>query len=117
MPEVRLIGSAAIIARGMAGVQAAVAQSAEALAADAGAQAPVDTGTLRASIHVQSVEASGTEVKATVSTGGEASEYAVYQELGTSKMAAQPFMTPALAAHAPVHRRMCETAWKAGLGG
>lgn len=115
MPRVTYVGSEALIARGMAGVQAAVTQSAEALAASAQAKAPVDTGTLRASIHVRDVQASATEVSATVSTGGEASEYAEYQEVGTSKMAAQPYMTPALVAHQPLHIRMCENAWKAGF--
>lgn len=54
--------------------------------------APVDTGALRSSVH--------TAGKST-SSGAEASigtnvEYAIYQEFGTSKMQAQPFLKPAL---------------------
>lgn len=117
MPEVRYVGSPALIARGMAAVRVAVAQSAEVLAADAADRAPVDEGTLQASIHVASITASGNEVTAKVSTGGEANEYALYQELGTSKMAAQPYMAPAALAHEQLHQKMCETAWKGALGG
>jgi len=98
----------------MQAVQSAVTQSAETLATSAQGHAPVRTGTLRASIHVQGVQASGTEIKATVATGGESSEYAEYVETGTSRMAAQPYMGPAVISHAPVHLRVCENAWKAG---
>ncbi len=115
MAEVTYIGSAALIAQGMARVAEAVPESAETLATGAQDLAPVDTGTLRASVHVKSVEVSATEVKATVSTGGEASEYAEYQEVGTSKMAAQPYMGPALINHAPLHKAVCEAAWKGGF--
>ena len=50
MPIVTYIGSPALIARGMAAVRPAVIQSAETLASAAQANAPVDTGTLRASL-------------------------------------------------------------------
>lgn len=112
MPEVTYVGSAALMARGMAAVRQAVVESAETMATQAQALSPVDTGTLQASIHVSNVEAGAREVTATVSTGGEASEYAVYQELGTSKMAAQPYMAPALINHAPLHKAVCEAAWR-----
>lgn len=112
MPIVTYVGSPALIAQGMGRIAQAVTESAETLATAAQDLAPVDTGTLRASIHVKSVEAGATEVKATVATGGEASEYAEYQETGTSKMAAQPYMGPALINHAPLHKAVCEAAWK-----
>lgn len=115
MPEVRYVGSAALIAQGMSRVAQAVTESAETLATEAQNMAPVDTGTLRASIHVKGVQVGATEVKATVATGGEASEYAEYQEVGTSKMAAQPYMGPALINHAPLHNAVCEAAWKGGF--
>ncbi len=51
--------------------------------------APVDTGRLRAGIHVNPKKPS---VKITVS---DSVEYGVYQEFGTSTMRAQPFMRPA----------------------
>jgi len=116
MPEVSYVGSEALIGRAMGALEDAVAQSGEALATAAQRLAPVDTGTLRASIHVDSVERSGMSVTATVSTGGEASEYAVYVELGTRRMAAQPYMTPALAQHEPVHVQMCANALKGAFG-
>lgn len=112
MPIVTYVGSAALMARGMANITQAVTESAETLVSSAQQLAPVDTGTLKASIHVADVTAGPGQVSARVSTGGEASEYAVYQELGTSRMAAQPYMTPALAAHAELHRKVCEAAWK-----
>lgn len=112
MPHVSYVGSEMLLARGMSALTDAVSQSAEALATSAQRLAPVDTGTLRASIHVDSVETTGRTVTATIATGGEASEYAVYVELGTRRAAAQPYMTPALAQHRPVHVRMCEMAWK-----
>lgn len=115
MPNISYVGSEVLLARGMSALKDAVGQSAEALATSAQRLAPVDTGTLRASIHVDSLETTGRTVTATVTTGGEASEYAVYQELGTRRMAAQPYMTPALAQHRPVHVQMCETAWKAAF--
>ena len=71
---------------------------------------PVDKGRLRASCDIDVDES---ELKAYVTAGGEVDEsqvhtergramsgtpveYAVYVELGTSKMAAQPFLRPAL---------------------
>lgn len=60
--------------------------------------APVDTGNLKGSISTSDLRAMGTsgsieaEVRATA-------EYAVYQEMGTSRMAAQPFMGPAADKH------------------
>lgn len=58
---------------------------------------PVLSGHLKASIHVSGGD--GTyEVTAQSTEGGATREYAGYVEFGTSKMAAQPFMTPAFAA-------------------
>jgi HK97 gp10 family phage protein len=59
-------------------------QVVEEIAADARRLAPVDTGELRRSIHVD-----GDEVVASA-------DHAVYVELGTRYMAAQPFLGPAL---------------------
>lgn len=56
--------------------------------------APVDTGRLQGSIHVESLgpaaRAIGTDV-----------EYATFVEFGTRHMAAQPFLIPAFEAEAP----------------
>ena len=64
-----------------------VNQTADAVASGARASAPVDTGALRSSISV-----SGTGTTAQVTTGV---DYAIFQEYGTHKMPAHPFMTPA----------------------
>lgn len=55
---------------------------------------PVDTGRLRDSIVYGLVE-EGAGLYALV---GSDVEYAIYQELGTSRMAAHPYLRPALAA-------------------
>jgi HK97 gp10 family phage protein len=49
---------------------------------------PVDTGALRASIHTEPLSETSGEVGTNI-------EYSVYVEYGTSKMGAQPYMTPA----------------------
>ena len=61
--------------------------------ADAKKNSPVDTGTLRASISSVVEDLAGHTVKAVI---GSNVEYAPYQELGTSKMSAQPFLRPAI---------------------
>lgn len=66
-----------------------VKAGAEAVQGYAAAQAPVDIGALKASIHT---EAKG-ELLWWVADGV---EYGIYQEYGTWKMAAQPFMVPAV---------------------
>lgn len=57
---------------------------------------PVDTGRLRSSI-TNEIGEDGDGLVATIGTNV---EYAPYVELGTSKMAAQPFLLPALEAGA-----------------
>ena len=51
--------------------------------------APVDTGALRDSIHTIDMQPAWVRVQPEV-------YYAIYQELGTYKMAAHPFLTPAI---------------------
>lgn len=53
---------------------------------------PVDTGALRSSINTGG-SSTATSATATVGTN---LEYAPYQEFGTSKMSAQPFLQPSL---------------------
>lgn len=55
---------------------------------------PVDTGRLRSSI----TNELGQDSQGLVATIGTNVEYAPYVELGTSRMAAQPFLLPALEA-------------------
>lgn len=63
---------------------------------------PVDTGNLRNSITHQQIdkgsEAIGTNV-----------EYAPYVEMGTQKMAAQPYIKPAVENHIPEYKSIFET--------
>jgi len=72
-----------------------VQQIAEDIADLARELVPVDTGALQASIEATKVEAYHWEVTA----GDEAADYATYVEHGTTRMAAQPFLTPAADAH------------------
>lgn len=67
---------------------------------------PVDTGNLRNSIS-NKVEMS--EKSAYIGTNV---EYAPYVELGTRKMAAQPFLTPAATDHSGVYKRIIEDEMK-----
>ena len=95
MGEFSFIGVAALTALAHEGAVDGVTQCAEDFTGKAQAAAPVDTGTLRGSIHIDGIESDGASVTARVSTGGEA-DYAVFVEMGTHKMAAQPFMAPTL---------------------
>lgn len=90
MGEFRYVGDAFLTARGRAAIKQAVTEAAEDLVQQAQAATPVDTGTLRASIHVESVSGRGSNASratysATVATGGEANEYAIYVHEGTSR--------------------------------
>jgi hypothetical protein len=97
MPEVTYIGLPALIARAREALEEAVAQSAEDLVAAQMAAAPVDTGTLRASIHIDSIEAGGDSVTATTATGGESSAYAIFVHEGTGPHEITPKAAQALA--------------------
>ena len=74
-------------------VAAAVRKTAYAIEGDAKALAPVDTGALRGSISTR-VSGDGRFGSITAEIGPTV-DYGVYQELGTSVMAAQPYMAPA----------------------
>lgn len=76
---------AGMIARALAGAAAAAELAAEDLVSQAQDITPVDTGTLKASITHDGAEISGFSIQVRVYTGGESSEYAVYQHEGTSK--------------------------------
>lgn len=66
-------------------MQRAVNDSLEDLVGKAQDVTPVDTGTLRGSIHTDGAHRSGMSVEGTVETGGEANEYAIYVHEGTSR--------------------------------
>lgn len=105
MGEFRYIGTAALLGRGRAAIREAVVDSAEDLVSQAQDRTPVDTGNLKASIHVASVVGAGLGVEATVATGGEANEYAIYVHEGTYKMVGRPFLSQALIDNANVYRQ------------
>lgn len=69
-------------------------------------EAPVDTGRLRNSI-ANAVDAD--EKAAYIGTNV---EYAPYVELGTSRMAARPFLRPAATEHGEEYKRIMEAAMK-----
>lgn len=55
--------------------------------------AAVDTGFMRGSIFVENFEPTKTQVQSDVGVGA---EYGIYVDMGTHKMPAQPFFTPAV---------------------
>lgn len=67
--------------------------------------APVDTGHLKKSIHHAVAE---DENAAYVGTNDDEVDYAVFQELGTVKIPAHPFLKPAVAQHAGEYRKIIE---------
>ena len=84
MPEVRYVGVAFLQQRAIRAVSEAVGKAAADLQGRSQAITPVDTGTLKASIHVEGPDIRGNEATARVSTGGEASDYAIIQHEDTS---------------------------------
>jgi len=81
--------------------QAILADTAHAVEERAKREAPVDTGALRSSINSEQTGDYSWRVKDGV-------EYGIYQELGTSRMAAHPFLTPAVESM----RQKFEKVWK-----
>ena len=69
--------------------QAAIAKAASDIEAQAKARAPVDTGLLKNSINEREEGDLRHIVESPV-------HYSIYQEFGTRKMAAQPYMVPAV---------------------
>ena len=103
MPEVSFVGVAVIQARAVQACTRAVAEAAEDLVGKAQPLARVRTGTLRASIHVEGVSPSGNGATAKVSTGGESSEYALFQHEGTRYMSGTHYLEEALLQNADVY--------------
>lgn len=79
----------ALVQRSPVAASAAVHAEAFAIEADAKRFVPVDTGALRSSLHTIAPAGSLT---AAVGTNV---DYGFYQEYGTGRMAAQPFLRPA----------------------
>lgn len=104
MSSFRYIGLAVLVAKAHKAVEQAVTESCEHLVGMSQEVTPVDTGTLRASIHVDKIESSGNTVTGTVSTGGEADEYAIYQHEGTSRgVPATKFLEGPLQQNTPLY--------------
>lgn len=74
--EITFIGADAIIARQLDAAERAAEQCGEHLLAAQMVATPVESGTLRASEHIESIERSALQVTVTTATGGEASAYA-----------------------------------------
>lgn len=79
-------------------IRGAVKKTTEDIAADAKAAAPVDTGNLRNSIQTSSAGSNASVAQGIVQAR---SNYSIFVELGTSKMAPQPFLGPAGDKHLP----------------
>lgn len=84
MGTFRYVGLPVLIARAQAAVSAALLQSAEHLVGAAQDAAPVDEGTLRASITHDGLEGGFPNLKVTIYTGGESSDYAIFVHEGTA---------------------------------
>lgn len=84
------IGLGALQARAMGALVAATNEAAEDLVGKAQAEAPVDEGTLRGSIHTDGAKVAGFVVTARVQTGGEASDYAIAQHEGAGPHVIRP---------------------------
>lgn len=112
MPEVRYVGLSFLHSRGVEAVAQAVGKAALDLEGRAQSVTPVDTGTLKASIHVEGPEVRGNEATAKVATGGEASDYAIFVHEGTGRMAASKFIERPLLSMLPVYQRYIEDAGK-----
>lgn len=97
------VGLGVLTAKAINAVEQAVTESAEDLVNQSQSITPVDTGTLKASLHVASVESGGTSVTARIATGGEANEYALFVHEGTYRMTARPFLATALMQNAPLY--------------
>jgi HK97 gp10 family phage protein len=112
MPEVRYVGLSFLHSRGIEAVAQAVGKAALDLEGRAQAVTPVDTGTLKASIHVEGPEVRGNEATAKVSTGGEASDYAIFVHEGTGSTTPSKFIERPLLSMIPVYQRYIEDAGK-----
>lgn len=100
MTQLRQYGAklSAAPARAAGPARMATAKVTQDVASTAKVRAPVDTGALRSSITGRITEASASRIVGEVTPGV---HYAIYQELGTSRMAPQPFLFPALDHHGP----------------
>lgn len=104
------VGLPLLLDKGRDALKQAVTDACEDLVRAAQEKTPVDTGTLRASIHVDSVTVQGNGVTGVVATGGEA-DYAIYVEEGTSRgMPAFKYMAGALIENAQLYRKAMERA-------
>lgn len=92
----------------MGALENAVGQTTLVATGDAKAMVPVDTSALKNSIFMN-VERFENRVEGTVFTN---SPYAVFQELGTYNMAAQPYMLPALEENSTTFVERCENELK-----
>lgn len=110
VPSVIYIGLPAMIAKGQQAVAEAVGKAAEDLNGRSQAVTPVDTGTLKASIHVEGPTVSGNTAEARVATGGESSAYAIYVHEGTSRMGAYKFIERPLLQMIPVYQKFISDA-------
>lgn len=111
----RYVGLAALLKKGEDALLQGVTDCAEDLVGKVqdGPEMPVDIGTLRAGVHVDSIVQSGRTVTATIATGGEASDYAIPQHEGTSRgVPATKFMESPLIREAPVYMEFLQRAVK-----
>lgn len=98
--------TAAIMARVRAALQTGVRAGALVIENAAKEYCPVDTGTLRRSIHTEIEYPSVNKVTAFI---GPDAPYGIYVEYGTRRMAAQPYMRPAVDQHGDEAREVVKS--------
>lgn len=96
--------------------QMVVRKTAKDIERDAKLKAPYDTGNLKNSISTSDLRTVGQSGDLTAEVGPTAN-YGIYLEMGTSRMAAQPFMGPAADKHEPAFAQALEILAEEALGG
>ena len=96
--------------------QLVVRKTAKDIEATAKLKAPVDTGNLKSSIGTSDLRGVG-QSGGLVAEIGPTANYGIYVEMGTDRMAPQPYMGPAADAHTPAFEEAMAQLGLEALGG
>lgn len=115
MPEVRYVGSAAIMAKAREALVVAVTEAAQRFVELAESDTPIESGTLRSSETSDTAKASGNTVTAKVHTGGAAQHYAFFVHEGTGVMTGRPYLEIPLFGYGPELKGLASEAVEAAF--